>query len=71
MQDPETVQVQREKSDDNPTGIVVINKADLVEDDVVVGGEEAPAATTPEAPAATETTEAPAADDAAKPWAKK
>lgn len=42
MKEPETVVVQREKSEDNPTGQVLINKDDLADGDVVVtdAGEE-------------------------------
>lgn len=75
--DVETVVVQREKSEGNPTGLVVINKADLAEGEVAVDPD-APAAA-PEAPAAEAAaadatppapTEGDATADAPKPWAK-
>jgi hypothetical protein len=73
MYHPETVVVQREKSEDNPTGLVTINKADFDEAVDKLAAEPAaeaevsvviPAPATTEVPAATET-EVPA------PWAKK
>lgn len=33
----ETVQIQGEKSEDNPTGVVIINKSDLTDEMIVVG----------------------------------
>jgi len=73
-QDVETVVVQREVSEDNPTGRVIINKADFDEANDKMAVDEAPAASTdPAAAATTETTTAPEAgtDSVVKqPWAK-
>lgn len=74
--DVETVTVQREKSEDNPTGLVVINKADF--DEAVDKLAAAPEAEVPASVVTSETTgettppAAPAAPEgeAAKPWAK-
>lgn len=67
-----TVRVQREKSQDNPSGIVVINESDLTADDVVVKENATPSATavpvvpaTPATPPAEETEE-----KVKQPWEK-
>ena len=80
MYHPETVVVQREKSEDNPTGLVTINKADFDEAVDKLAAEPAAEAEVsvvipaPAVPAAPEVQPA-ASDvpvaDAPAPWTKK
>lgn len=70
--DVPTVRVQREKSDDNPSGIVVINESDLTKDDVVVKDDPTPSPTAdPVVPATPATPPAEETEDKVKqPWEK-
>ena len=71
--DVPTVRVQREKSADNPSGIVVITESDLTADDVVVKDDAAPAVEQV-APATTKTeeqqSETSTEGKAKQPWEK-
>lgn len=57
---PETVRIKAKVTDDNPDGVVIINKSDFVEGEMEL-------ADAPAAPAKAEA-EAPAKADASKPW---
>lgn len=68
----ETVEVQRDKSPQNPSGVVIINKCDLTDEDVLVGAEPVKAPTKAKAEAAKVTTPVPneTTPVVAAPWAK-